>query len=274
MPATLSDVNVTQSHYCLTSGCAEPDTATRRLVLQRDGYACVCCGMPFLGKPYSVQHRKQRSQGGTNSPSNLIMVLGTCTERIRSHRDPRDEESGYSLRTDQDPELVPILLYGRVGVWLAPDGLYRCEPPTEVQSSEGTQPTPATSLTTIAAAASWIRTGARNVRRALSGRRITLPPFAVVNVMMRVLLQRWGDRRPRDLLQLGSFLKRYQSVPGSSYARIRGSLTSRAWHAPSRRVSFAPRHRQRRRSRRPRSRVETDLTISPRWVSVCRRGGG
>jgi hypothetical protein len=177
-------------------GYAEPDTATRRLVLQRDGYACVCCGVPFLGKPYSVQQRKHTSQGGANNPSNLIMVLGTCAERIRSHRDLRDEESGYSLHADQDPELVPILLYRRIGVWLAPDGFYRCEPPIEVQSSEGTQPwpvqpshptfsanssttpRPAAFLKATVAAASWLLTGARDARSTGSGRRITLPSFA------------------------------------------------------------------------------------------------
>ena len=289
-------------------GYTEPDTATRRLVLQRDGYACVCCGVPFLGKRYSVHHRMHKSQGGTNSPSNLIMVLGTCAERIRSHRDLRDEESGYSLRTDQDPELVPILLYGRIGVWLAPDGLYRCEPPQPspltFPANSSTTPAPATSLTT-AAVASWVPTGARNVRRTLSGRRITLPPFAgsvtqamknkaqglsrchapgargrladdlgalmvaSVNVIVRVPLQRRGDRRLRDLLPLGSFLKRretcdvhfdgpvrmpsasdHPSVPRSSHARIRESLTSRAWQAPSRRVSSVPRHRRGRKCRR------------------------
>lgn len=174
----------------------EPDTATRRLVLQRDGYACICCGVPFLGKPYSVQHRKHRSQGGTNSPSNLIMVLESCAERIRSHRDPRDEESGYSLRADQDPELVPILLYRRIGVWLAPDGRYRCEPPQEVESSERTQPSPPqpsplssstdssttpapdASLTATVSAAGWFRTGARDARRTGAGRRITVPSVA------------------------------------------------------------------------------------------------
>ena len=43
-----------------------PDRATRELVYERDGWACVCCGQSVIGRPYSLGHRKRRSQGGTN----------------------------------------------------------------------------------------------------------------------------------------------------------------------------------------------------------------
>ena len=111
----------------------EPDAETRRLVLERDGYACVCCGASVLGRPYSLQHRKRRSQGGGNSPSNLITVTTGCHARIGSRADPADEAKGYTCRGWQDPAGVPVMVFrpGALGaaVWLADDGTCRLEPP-------------------------------------------------------------------------------------------------------------------------------------------------
>ena len=117
-----------------------PDRLTRALVLERDGYACVCCGTPIAGRPYSLQHRKRRSQGGGNSPSNLVVVLGTgttgCHERIDSRRDPGDEAKGYTCRSWQDPALVPVEIRRADGrterVWLWDDGRYHQEAPQGV----------------------------------------------------------------------------------------------------------------------------------------------
>jgi hypothetical protein len=114
-----------------------PDAKTRKLVLERDGYACVCCGWSILGQPYSLQHRKRRSQGGGNSPPNLITVLGTgttgCHLRIDSRIDPEDEEKGYTVRSWQDPADVPVMVFSEHGsgatVWLTADGRYSDEPP-------------------------------------------------------------------------------------------------------------------------------------------------
>ena len=112
-----------------------PSVKVREMVLERDGYACVCCGVSIAGQPYSLQHRKRRSQGGDNSPSNLVTVLGTgttlCHERIDSRRDPADEANGYTVRSWADPEAVPVVLYGRITVWLTDDGRYSTEPPGE-----------------------------------------------------------------------------------------------------------------------------------------------
>jgi hypothetical protein len=107
-----------------------PSRKVRLLVLERDGYACVCCGTSIIGRPYSLQHRKRRSQGGDNSPSNLITVLGTgttgCHERIDSRRDPADEAKGYTVRSFGNPLLVPVMLAGEHGsgitVWLDNSG--------------------------------------------------------------------------------------------------------------------------------------------------------
>lgn len=114
-----------------------PSPAIRKLVLDRDGWACVCCGLSVEGQPYSLQHRKRRSQGGGNSPSNLIVVLGTgttgCHERIDSRRDPDDEAKGYTVRSWQDPALVPVMVFSEHGsgapAWLTDDGRYSFEAP-------------------------------------------------------------------------------------------------------------------------------------------------
>jgi 5-methylcytosine-specific restriction endonuclease McrA len=117
-----------------------PSRKVRALVLARDGYACVCCGQSVIGRPYSLQHRKRRSQGGGNSASNLVTVLGTgttlCHERIDSRRDPHDEARGYTVRSWQDPALIPVMIFSEGGsgvtAWLWDDGEYHFDGPQEV----------------------------------------------------------------------------------------------------------------------------------------------
>lgn len=116
-----------------------PSAAVRALVLARDGHACVCCGASIVGQPYSLQHRKRRSQRGDNSPSNLVTVLGTgttgCHERIDSRRDPSDEAKGYTVRSWGNPALIPVMVFTSPGAgfsaWLTDDGEYLFAPPAE-----------------------------------------------------------------------------------------------------------------------------------------------
>ena len=96
-----------------------PDRKTRLLVLERDGYACVCCAVSVIGQRYSLQHRKRRSQGGTSCAANLVTVLGDgttgCHARIDSRIDPEDEARGYTVRSRQDPHLVSVMVFGPGG---------------------------------------------------------------------------------------------------------------------------------------------------------------
>jgi hypothetical protein len=116
-----------------------PDARTRKLVMERDGYLCVCCGISVIGRQYSIQHRKRRSQGGDNSMSNLVTVSGSGTTghhaRIDSRRDPADEARGYTLRSWQNPASVPVWVASGDGpgrlVWLTADGRYSPEAPEE-----------------------------------------------------------------------------------------------------------------------------------------------
>lgn len=117
-----------------------PNRSTRLTVLRRDGYACVRCGISVVGRPYSLQHRKRRSQGGTNSPSNLIVLCGTgttgCHEQADSRRDWHDEAKGYTVRSGQDPARVGVMIFSPHGSgvtkWLSEDGAYLDEAPGEL----------------------------------------------------------------------------------------------------------------------------------------------
>jgi hypothetical protein len=110
-----------------------PTAEVRRLVLERDGYRCVCCGLPVAGQRYSLGHRLRASQGGLAVPSNLLTFLGWggqgCHGRIDNRADPRDEDRGLTVRSWQDPALVPVTLLDGRRVRLADDGRYHDTPP-------------------------------------------------------------------------------------------------------------------------------------------------
>jgi hypothetical protein len=117
-----------------------PSLAVRALVLARDGWACVCCGTSVIGQHYSLGHRLRAGQGGKPVPSNLITLLGLGGElhhgRIDSRRDPSDEAKGYSLRSYQNPLLVPVTVFSPHGpgmtLWLDDSGRYLTTAPDEV----------------------------------------------------------------------------------------------------------------------------------------------
>ena len=123
-----------------------PDEATRKKVYARDGWRCICgCNTPIARRPHSVGHRKRRSQGGGNELTNLLTFLGLGINpfdpddhhaRIDSRKDPRDEDRGLTVRSKNDPALIPVILTGADGIderyWLTPDGRYDPEPPEGV----------------------------------------------------------------------------------------------------------------------------------------------
>ena len=116
-----------------------PDRRTRFLVYEREGLRCASCGT-YLGSETcwrSIQHRKARGVGGGNELENLILLCGSATSpgchRKAEDRDPEMHARGYWLRSDEDPALVPVMLFEESGsgmtVWLTADGGYSTEPP-------------------------------------------------------------------------------------------------------------------------------------------------
>ena len=119
-----------------------PTPKVRKLVLERDGYACVCCGKSVLGERYSLAHRVRASQGGQAVPENLVTLLGwggeLCHGRVDLYRDSADGQGakGYRLPSGADPASEPVLIVSEHGsgalMWLTPRGTYATEPPSEV----------------------------------------------------------------------------------------------------------------------------------------------
>lgn len=105
-------------HLIPASAASGPAPEVRRLVLERDGHACVCCGIAIRGRRYSLGHRLRASQGGLAVASNLLTFLGwggqDCHGRIDNRADPADEARGLTVRSWMDPAVVPVgLLDGR-----------------------------------------------------------------------------------------------------------------------------------------------------------------
>lgn len=110
-----------------------PSPELRKLVLERDGYGCACCGRSIIGERYTIGFRKRQGRGGRCIPSNLLTFLHECDRRIDSRIDPRDEANGYWVLSSQDPREVPVVLSGitgpGLGVWLDDAGGYLLEDP-------------------------------------------------------------------------------------------------------------------------------------------------
>lgn len=114
-----------------------PDAATVEVVLDRDGYCCVVCGLG-IGLPegrgvyWSVHHRLRRSQGLDNRPCNLISVCGNGTQGCHSdiHHSVGDAMvAGWLVRGTGRPESIPVLVGHRSRwVYLTPGGGYADEP--------------------------------------------------------------------------------------------------------------------------------------------------
>lgn len=71
------------------------------------GY-CELCGLPLSGK-VDLHHRKLRSQGGQDSPENLILAHHQCHMDV--HANPaRSYEHGHLVRSFGDPAAIPVVV--------------------------------------------------------------------------------------------------------------------------------------------------------------------
>jgi len=107
--------------------------ATRRLILERDGAACVLCGKAYHPAFDSIHHRQARGMGGSKDPStngaaNGIVLCGSGTTGhhgwVESHR---AEALALGLLVSrhgrQCPDEVPVSFDGgRTWLYLADDG--------------------------------------------------------------------------------------------------------------------------------------------------------
>jgi 5-methylcytosine-specific restriction endonuclease McrA len=87
------------------------------VVRARSGGLCEACGMRRAAE---VHHRKNRSQGGTWDPANLLDVCRTCHRWVGAER-PSARARGWAVWRDDDPAALPVL---RRDTWvlLAADG--------------------------------------------------------------------------------------------------------------------------------------------------------
>ncbi len=99
-----------------------PTRATVELVLDRDGHACVKCGLGLHGTrgvDYSIHHRKLRSQGGGHTADNLVAMCGHgsagCHSWAHSRRGAA-ERLGLIVPSAYEPATFPLwhAIHGRV----------------------------------------------------------------------------------------------------------------------------------------------------------------
>jgi 5-methylcytosine-specific restriction protein A len=107
-----------------------PDRDTRAVVLERDCWACSCCGQPIDVGDYSIQHRVPRGSGGTsrpeiNSPANLATLCGSSTSGCHLAAESRAQimhDAGFWLEHHEDPETTPVRHHAYGWVLLGFDG--------------------------------------------------------------------------------------------------------------------------------------------------------
>lgn len=110
-----------------------PTSETRRICLDRDGYACVRCGRSLEGQSMSLHHRRPRSHPfhGLHEASNLICLCGSGSTGCHGwvHEHPKlAYRHGYLVHAWEDPAKTPIdhAKWGRCYLWS--DGTVGDEP--------------------------------------------------------------------------------------------------------------------------------------------------
>ena len=86
--------------------------ATRRLLRQRSDGACECCGLQLAT---NAHHRKNKSQLGADSLSNLLHLCGSGTTGCHGYITEHPAESylkGWSVRSTEEPRDSPVLYRG------------------------------------------------------------------------------------------------------------------------------------------------------------------
>lgn len=99
------------------------DPKLRRLVYDRAGGCCECCGERLEGA-WECHHRKLRSRGGQDSAANLVALYHHCHRRLHNHNNFATEH-GFIVSAYADPASVPLFLHLDRHVYLTATGDYR-----------------------------------------------------------------------------------------------------------------------------------------------------
>jgi len=95
----------------------------RELLYARAAGRCEACGVRLEHSGMDPHHRKLRSQGGLDTPDNLLAVCRRSHAAI--HANPAMAYAqGRLLRSWQDPAATPVRLWDGRLVLLTPEGGY------------------------------------------------------------------------------------------------------------------------------------------------------
>lgn len=82
------------------------DTALKHRIHERSAGRCEMCGHP-LGGEGVAHHRRLRSQGGTDTPANLLLLHDRCHRGI--HANPLwARRHGFIVPSWADPDTTPV----------------------------------------------------------------------------------------------------------------------------------------------------------------------
>jgi hypothetical protein len=103
------------------------DSTLRAQVYFRSQSRCERCGKNLKYEDMAAHHRKLRSQGGKDEPSNLVCLDHACHNLATNsvHLKPgQASKYGWIVKSFEEPAAKPVLLHGRRPVLLAADGTY------------------------------------------------------------------------------------------------------------------------------------------------------
>lgn len=95
------------------------------MVYARADGRCEICGTAIASNAWECHHRKRRTQGGTDAPSNLLACCPgpSGCHHARAHGDrAAAERAGWIVRRADDSAMTPVLLAGHGRVLLSADG--------------------------------------------------------------------------------------------------------------------------------------------------------
>lgn len=81
----------------------------RQIVAERAQGLCEKCGQQ---RGSEMHHRKNRSQGGRWTPSNIIHLCNACHVFV-TQNPLLGQEGGWCIKRNEDPELAPVVIGGR-----------------------------------------------------------------------------------------------------------------------------------------------------------------